>query len=130
MTPDAAKAAEFFQRARVVAAAGDFDGAIEMFLEGLSIVPDDVAAHAELRELSLKRKAGGGSGLGMFEKLSLRIAFMMAFDPRQRMLTAEKLLAYDPLNVNWIVGVALHAKPAGCAATAQWLERIIRAAGG
>jgi hypothetical protein len=125
MTPDGVKAAEYFKKALVVASAGNYEDAIEMFLEGLSIVPDNVVAHAELRELSLKRKAVGGKPIGVLGQIRLRVALVTAFNPRRTMLATEKLLAYDPLNTNWMLALALKCKVAGYRATSEWIGGIL-----
>ncbi len=57
---DRAKAKVFFDRGRTVAGTGNFEYAIEMFLQGFSLDPDATDAHQQLRDISLKRKASGG----------------------------------------------------------------------
>src|SRR5437660_6255334 len=63
------KAQTFFARGRTVADTGQFEYAIEMFLQGLTIDPEAVDAHKDLRTIALKRKASGGKALGMLERM-------------------------------------------------------------
>ncbi len=57
--PDKGKA--FFDRADQVAETGNWDFAIEMYLEGLRREPDNLQrGHQKLREVSLHRKVQGG----------------------------------------------------------------------
>src|SRR5689334_2968987 len=65
------KAQTFFARGRTVADTGQFEYAIEMFLQGLSIDPEAVDAHKDLRQIALKRKASNGKSLGMLERMKL-----------------------------------------------------------
>jgi len=48
---------EYFERARAVSAEGKLDDAIELYLQGLSFLPDIVPVHQELRDVGLRRKA-------------------------------------------------------------------------
>jgi len=57
---DRLKAKVFFDRGNAVAGTGNYEYAIEMYISGLAIDPENVEAHQTLRELSLKRKASGG----------------------------------------------------------------------
>ena len=127
---DREKAQAFFDRGRDVADAGNFDYAIEMFLHGLSLDPDNVSAHKELRFIAIERKARGGKPVGMFEKMDFRKAMTKATDHKQAMLIAEKLFAYEPGSVEWMTAAATHARQGGFEATAKWLEQIIELAAG
>ena len=109
---------------------GNDEYAIKMFLQGLALNPDNVAAHQELRKLSLRRKAAGGKNVGTFEKLRLQAQLASERDRRRATLAAEKLLAYDPGNVDRMIDLANCARKADLTATAAWVERIIRTAGG
>lgn len=72
------KAQRFFDRGRDVADACNFDYAIELFIHALSLVPDHVPAHKELRLIALERKARGGQDIGNFDKLKqLRVDQML-----------------------------------------------------
>jgi len=90
------KGKAFFERADQVAMTGNWDFAIEMYLEGIQREPDNVSeGHQKLREVSLKRKAKGGKGAGMMDQLKRR----PGKDPLQNLVNAEYLLAKDPGSV-------------------------------
>ena len=93
---DRRKAKVFFDRGAAVAGTGNFDYAIEMYIQGLSLDPEALDAHQALRDISMRRKAGGGKKLGMMESMKLR----GGKDDKQKMLNAEKALAYDPGNTD------------------------------
>lgn len=111
------KAAAFFERAKTVADTGNFDYAIDLMLEGLKRDPDSVAAHHALREISLKRKASGGKDMGVFEKMK----YGDTKDDRESMLNRERLLAYDPGNVDHMLGLMEKAYAAGFYDTVLWI---------
>ena len=67
-----------------------------MYLQGLSIDPENIDAHQTLREFSLS-KASGGKDMGMLEKMKVKTN---TADEKANMLAAEKLLAYDPGNTS------------------------------
>lgn len=114
---DRRKAKVFFDRGKTVAGTGQYDYAIEMFLQGLTIDPDAVEAHQDLREISLRRKASGGKNLGMFERMKIK----SGKDDKQNMLTAEKLLAYDPGNTDQMMTMTDSAYKAGFYDTVMWI---------
>jgi tetratricopeptide (TPR) repeat protein len=115
---DRRKAKVFFDKARTVADTGQFDFAIAMFLDGLGIDPDCVEAHQALREVSLKRKASGGKGLGFFEKTKIKTN---TGDDTQNMLGFEKRLAFDPGETDPMLGILQSALRAGYVATVMWI---------
>ena len=102
-------------------AEGHFEYAIDLFLEGLKLDPDHLVAHQELRDASLRRKAAGGRDLAMLQKVKLRKPAGSAVED---LLNVEKLLAYDPGNVNWMHAAANHANRAKLPSTTQWLLRL------
>ena len=69
---DQKRATAFFSKGQTVAGTGNYEYAIEMYLQGLAIDPEAVDAHQTLREISLKRKASGGKPLGMFQAMKLK----------------------------------------------------------
>ena len=113
---DSKKAKVFFERAATVANAGQFDYAIEMYLSGLKFDPEAVDAHQALREISMRRKAGGGKPLGFMQKNAMKKG-----DELTNMLNAEKLLAYDPGNTGYMVELMSAAQKAGCYDTVLWV---------
>lgn len=105
-----------------MSAEGHFEYAIELFLDALKLDPDNVVVHGELRDAGLRRNAAGGRDLSMLEKVRLRKPSPSAL---QDLLNTEKLLAYDPHNVNWLIAAVNHANRAQLPATTQWLHRIL-----
>ncbi len=122
---DQKKAQAFFERGRSVADTGNFEYAIEMYLQGLNIDPDAVDAHKALRDVSLKRKASGGKDLGMFEKMRIK---RQAKEPKHTLLTAEKLLAYDPGNTDHMITMLRTAQEEGFYDTVLWIGPILQKA--
>ena len=112
----------FFDRARALAREGDFDLAIQLFLEGLHFAPDSLDQHQELRTISLQRKANGGMSLGLFETMKLKA---VKRGPVDRMLACEKLLCYDPGNVDHMLAFGETAADANATATARWVRELI-----
>src|SRR3954462_12404092 len=94
---DRKKAAAFFAQGKKVSDTGNYDYAIEMYMQGLAIDPDAQDAHQALRDVSLRRKAQGGKPIGMLAALGLKRGTK---DDKQDMLNAEKLLANDPGNTD------------------------------
>jgi tetratricopeptide (TPR) repeat protein len=119
------KAAAFFEKARTVGATGNYEFAIEMFTQGLAIDPENVEAHMELREVSLKRKASGGKPMGFFEA---RKHSTNNRDDKLNMVNAEKLLAYDPGNTDYMQAVLQNAHKAGYFDTVMWIGPIFQKA--
>jgi len=121
---DRKKAKVFFDRAKTVADTGNYEYAIEMYLQGLSLDPEAVDAHQSMRDISLKRKASGGKTLGMFERMKLK----SGKDDKQNMLNAEKLLAYDPGNTDYMLSLMESAHQGGFYDTVMWIGPILQKA--
>lgn len=119
---DRRKAQVFFDRGNTVAGTGNYEYAIEMYLQGLSIDPDNIDAHQTLREFSLKRKASGGKDMGMFDRMKVKTN---TSDDKANMLAAEKLLAYDPGNTGKMVQLVQFAHKAGFFDTVLWAGAIV-----
>lgn len=116
---DRNRAKQLFDQGKKVADTGNFDYAIEMYLSGIAIDPDNTDAHQALRDISLKRKVSGGKALGMTEKWKLKKG-----DDKQNMVNAEKLLAYDPGDLGNMVSLFQTAYTAGFYDTVMWIGRI------
>ena len=117
---------QYFSRARDMAQQGLYEYAIDLFLDGLREDPGNIDAHRALREVSLSRHAAGGADLPTVTKMKLR---KPGADPVEDLVNTEKLLAYDPLNREWIAAAIRHADAAGLLATKQWFFEIYSAAG-
>ncbi len=122
---DKKKAKVFFQRGDTVAATGNYEYAIEMYINGLLNDPESTEAHETLRDISLKRKATGGKSMGMFDGLKLK---RPSKDDKQNMLNNEKLLAYDPGNTDYMVGVLQNAVRGGFYNTVLWIGPVLQKA--
>jgi len=122
---DQKKAQAFFKQGKTVADAGQYDYAIEMYLQGLAIDPDARAAHEGLREISLKRKATGGKSLGMMECMKLN---RPTRDDKANMLNAEKIMAYDPGNTDAMQKMLQNAHKGGYYDTVLWIGPILQRA--
>ena len=122
---DRKKAQVFFDRGRSVAAAGQYDYSIEMFIQGLTLDPENVEAHMELREISLKRKISGGKALGMMERMKIKTNNA---DDKLNLLNAEKLLAFDPGTTDYMQIVLKSAHRAGFFDTVLWMGPILQKA--
>jgi len=118
---DRKKAQVFFGHGDTKAALGQYDYAIEMYLNGLRLDPDAVDAHRKVREISLKRKASGGKDLGMLEKMKIK---KNTKDDKENLLNAEKLLAFDPGNTDHMLSVAQSAAKSGYYDTVAWIGPI------
>jgi len=118
---DQRRAKELFDKADQLVKQGGYDYAVELYLQGLAIDPENVDAHQNLREISLKRKASGGKDLGMFEKMKVKTN---SSDEKQNLLAGEKLLAYDPGNTSRMLQIMQSAQKAGFFDTVLWIGAI------
>lgn len=122
---DRKKANAFFERAAAVAGTGNYDYAIELYLQGLEKDPEAVHAHQALRDIALKRKASGGKKLGFIQTMALSRA---GKDDKQTMLNAEKLLAFNPGSVDAMRQLIQSAFRAGYYDTVMWIGPILQKA--
>jgi hypothetical protein len=118
---DRKKAQAFFEKGKKVADAAQWDFAISMFLDGLRIDPENTDAHQTLRDISLKRKASGGKGLGFMELMKLKKPNK---DDKENLITAVRILAHDPGSTDNMVAVAQAAHKGGFYDTATWAARL------
>ncbi|MEA2709494.1 MAG: hypothetical protein QOF78_2095 [Phycisphaerales bacterium] len=118
---DRQKAEKFFDYGKKSADTGNFEYAIELYLQGLATDPENTQAHQQLRDISLKRKASGGKDLGMFEKMKLK---KQSKDDKENLLNAEKLLAYNPGDTATMLALAVSAHKSGFYDTCMWIGKI------
>ncbi len=118
---DRKKAQVFFDRGKTVADTGNFDYAIEMYIQGLNVDPENVEAHQALRDISLRRKASGGKDMGMMQKMKMP----KAKDDKQAMLNAEMLLGYSPGDTDRMLSVMQSAYRSGFFDTTLWIADIL-----
>ena len=116
------KAVRFFDYGKNSADTSNFEYAIELYVQGLGVDPENVSAHQALREISLKRKASGGKAMGMMQKMKLKAG---KDDNKALMLNAEKLLAYDPGNMDHMLAMFQNAFKSGYYDTAIWIGGVL-----
>lgn len=116
------KAKVFFERAEEVAATGNFDYAIDMYLEGLRRAPDAVeAGHMQLRQMALLRQAKGGKKPSMMDKLKRA----RGKNHLEEMLNNEWLFARDPDNIAYAEVILKAAAAGGFKHTASWMADMV-----
>jgi len=116
------KAKAFFERAAKVAQTGNFDYAIEMYLDGLKSTPDALEeGHLPLCELAMQRRAKGGKKPTMVEKVKR----LRGKTPVEQMLNAEYLFAKDPDHLPYAETMLKAAVDAECKKTAGWIANLI-----
>jgi len=112
----------FFDRADEVAGTGNWDFAIELYLEGIAREPDELErGHKPLRNASLNRKAQGGKGPSMGEKLKRR----PGKDLLQNLVNAEYLLAKEPGSVGYMEQVLKAAEALKLPGVVKWICDIL-----
>jgi hypothetical protein len=101
------KGKAFFDRGDQVAETGNWDFAIQMYLEGIRREPGNLErGHRPLREVAVKRKAQGGKSAGLREAFKRR----SGKDPAEALVNAEFVLAKDPLSLKAMVEVLKAAR--------------------
>ncbi len=120
---DKAKAQKWFDHGRNVADKHNYDYAIECYINGLAVWPDAVTeGHKPLRAVAFARLGAGGKKPGMIERMKFSTG--VSRHPLQGMLTAEKLLARDPNNLDYLEGFLRNAHKVGLDQTCLWLGPI------
>ncbi|MDI6449572.1 tetratricopeptide repeat protein [Anaerobaca lacustris] len=124
--PDAqaqAQAEVHFERARQATEAGDFDRAIDAYMEGLRRSPDTVeGGHIDLRVLALRRDERGGAKPSP-EEIEQRLR--EGDTPLEKMLNAEYLLAKDPQHLAYGEAVLRAAVAGRYRETAKWMADLM-----
>lgn len=116
--PSSGKGKAFFDRADQVAGTGNWDFAVEMYVEGINREPENLErGHKRLRDVALKRKAQGGKGPGMMEQLKRR----PGKDPHTNLVNASYLLAKEPGSVAYMEQVLKSAIALGLADVKHWI---------
>ena len=116
------KGKAFFERAEQVADTGNWDFAIEMYVDGIQREPDNIErGHQPLREVALQRKATGAKGPGFREQFKRR----HGKDPVVNLANASYLLAKEPGSVNYMQQVLKFAKQLELNDVAKWICDIL-----
>jgi tetratricopeptide (TPR) repeat protein len=113
----------FFDRAKTVAATGNYDFAIEMSIQGLNREPDNVEEHKALRDTALRRKVTGGKPAGGL--LGPKGPYK-GKTPKEAMLNAEWILAKDVGNIPAMVTILRNAVAGEWKETAFWIASILK----
>ncbi len=115
---DRATARQWFDRAKALVAAHNYDYAIQCYINGLERWPEAVEeGHKPLLYAAMMRAAAGGKKPGTMESFKYP---MTGKDPRKAMLNAEYLMAKDPKNPAYLEGLFRNAVRAGLDETAMW----------
>ncbi|OPZ99254.1 MAG: Tetratricopeptide repeat protein [Planctomycetes bacterium ADurb.Bin412] len=119
------KAREFFKKGAEVAYALNYDYAIELYLDGLSIWPDALdEGHKPLREVALRRKEAGQKKAGMFGDSS-KFRKSAGKTPKEAMLKAEYLLSKDPTNLALMTDLVKAASEGDYRQTTLWFANLL-----
>lgn len=116
------KGRTFFERAEEVSATGNWDFAIEMYLQGILREPDNIErGHQPLREVSLKRTVQGGKGPGMRD----RFKHKGGKTPEEVLINAEYLLTKEPGSVQYMVQMLQATRKLELKNVSTWLCDIL-----
>lgn len=122
-TSEMTKSWSFFEKAHKAGEAGNFDYAIDMYLEGLRLVPEEIVdGHNRLRALALMRKEKGGKGPSMMEKVK---AMRHSRSPLEQMLNCEYLFTKDPENLSHAEAMLKAAIEGKYNQTARWVADML-----
>jgi len=100
------KGKAFFDRGRSVADTGNYDYAIDMYIEGLNREPFNATEHQELYKIGLTRKIKGGKAAGGL--LGPKLPYK-GKTPKEALLNHEFLLAKDPGNISAMLAIFRNA---------------------
>jgi tetratricopeptide (TPR) repeat protein len=118
-----AQARAFFERARQAAEAGDYDRAIDAYLQGIEQMPNAVQeGHIELRVVALRRQQQGGAKPSV-DEVERRLS--RGRTPLEKMLDAEYLLAVDPENLAYGEAILHAAVTGGYREVAGWIADLM-----
>jgi tetratricopeptide (TPR) repeat protein len=112
----------FFAKARKVTEQGNYDYAIDLYIDGLRRDPEALEeGHLELARLGLKRHAEGGKKPSMVE----RAKSLYHKTPLEQMLNAEYLFTKDPTNTDYAESMLKAAVAGEYHQTAGWIANLI-----
>lgn len=116
------KSMAFFAKAESLARTGNYDYAIEMYLEGLRSAPDALEkGHIPLHQLALRRQVKGGKKPTIMEKIKYR----KGKDPVEQLINAQYLFSRDPGNISHAEAVLKACLAGGYDKVAQWIADFI-----
>ncbi len=112
----------FFDKAIKAAEAGNYDYAIDLYIDGLKHSPEDLErGHLPLCRLGLQRQGKGGKRPSMVD----RAKGLRAKNPLDQMLNAERLFAKDPSHLPYAEAMLKAAVNGGYHQTAHWIANLI-----
>ena len=120
ITEGPGKGQAYFTRAHTVADTGNYDYAIDMFIQGLLREPTNMAEHEALRDIALRRKIKGGKAGGGLGGLLGSKGYFKGKSPKELMLNAEYALAKDPGNISQMMIMMRQAAAAGYKEMVLW----------
>jgi tetratricopeptide (TPR) repeat protein len=119
---DFAKANAFFEKGKKAAEMGNFEYAIDMYIEGLRFAPEALQdGHLPLCELGLQRQSKNGKKPSMMERMKR----MHGKTSLEQMLNAEYLFVKDPSHLPYAEAMLKAAVAGGYKKTANWIANLI-----
>ena len=116
--PTPGKGKAFFDRADQVAESGNWDFAIQLYLEGIRREPANLdRGHVPLRDVGLKRKMQGGKSAGLLEQLKRR----GGKEPVEALVNAEYLLSKNPGKLGHMVSLFKAARKVEDRGLIRWI---------
>jgi tetratricopeptide (TPR) repeat protein len=123
------KGKAFFDRGRSVAATGNYDYAIDMYIEGLFKEPFNVEEHKALRDVALHRKVKGGkSGGGFLGGFGGTKQKYKGKSPKEALLNNTYTLARDVGNIGAMLAIVRNADILGYKDIVLWMGQILKEA--
>ena len=123
------KGKAFFDRAKSVAATGNFDYAIDMFIEGLFREPFNIEEHKALRDVAMRRKiAGAKSGGGLLGGFGGSKQKYKGKTPKEALLNNEFTLARDVGNISAMTAIMRNADLLGLKDVVVWIGPLLKEA--
>ena len=112
----------FFSKAQNAAEQGNYDYAIDLYMDGLRRDPEALEqGHLALARLGLKRHAEGGKKPSMVE----RAKHLYSKTPLDQMLSAEYLFTKDPTNTDYAESMLKAAVGGEFNQTAGWIANLL-----
>jgi len=123
------KGKAFFDRAKSVAATGNYDYAIDMYIEGLFREPFNVEEHKALREVGMHRKVSGAkSGGGLLGGFGGAKQKYKGKTPKEALLNNTFTLARDVGNISAMLAMLRNADIMGLKDLVLWIGPLLKEA--
>jgi tetratricopeptide (TPR) repeat protein len=123
------KGKAFFDRARSVASTGNFDYAIDMYIEGLNREPFNLEEHKALRDVAMRRKISGAkSSGGLFGAFGGPKPKYKGKSAKEVLLNNVFFLARDVGNMNAMLAIVRNADVLEYQDLILWYGQMLREA--